>query len=261
MEDCSHKASTVAIPPAYDKRTEVFQGASASLRRPPWQRYAIAIAITALVTLIRYELDHILSDTTIYPLYFASVILAAWYCGLGPSILNVALGAAIASYYFADPRGSFIVSGLRHRIGLVIFCAVSGYLACLIHWLNRDIARRKQVESDLRASQKQLELHQIELAHMSRLSIMGEMVASLAHELNQPLHAAKNYARGSIRRMLKNPQLRRRVVGGPGAHWRTKPTCGGNPPPGPRLRAENRALRFGNLVERTGPGRGDDQRP
>ena len=41
---------------------------------------------------------------------------------------------------------------------------------------------------------------------MSRLSIMGEMAASLAHELNQPLHAAKNYARGSIRRLLKNPQ-------------------------------------------------------
>jgi C4-dicarboxylate-specific signal transduction histidine kinase len=71
--------------------------------------------------------------------------------------------------------------------------------------LNRDIARRKQVESDLRASQEQLELHQIELAHMSRLSIMGEMVASLAHELNQPLHAARNYARGSVRRLLKNP--------------------------------------------------------
>ncbi len=34
---------------------------------------------------------------------------------------------------------------------------------------------------------------------------MGEMVASLAHELNQPLHAAKNYARGCIRRMLKTP--------------------------------------------------------
>ena len=49
-------------------------------------------------------------------------------------------------------------------------------------------------------------MHQIELAHMSRLSIMGEMAASLAHELNQPLHAAKNYARGSIRRLLKDPE-------------------------------------------------------
>ena len=195
----------MAIPAANVEDIKGFQGASASLRRPPWQRYAIAIAITALVTFIRYALDPVLTDNSIFTFYFASVILAAWYCGLGPSILNVALGAAIASFYFAEPRGSFAISGLRHRLGLVIFCAISSYLAYLIHWLNRDIARRKQVESELRASQKQLELHQIELAHMSRLSIMGEMVASLAHELNQPLHAAKNYARGCIRRMLKTP--------------------------------------------------------
>ena len=88
----------------------------------------------------------------------------------------------------------------------MVYVVVGVYLAYLIHWLTRDIARRQQVESDLRASQEQLQLHQIELAHMSRLSIMGEMVASLAHELNQPLHAAKNYARGSIRRLLKNPE-------------------------------------------------------
>ena len=68
------------------------------------------------------------------------------------------------------------------------------------------IARRQQVERDLLASREQLQIRQIELAHISRLSIMGEMAAGLAHELNQPLHAAKNYARGSIRRLLKGPE-------------------------------------------------------
>ncbi len=176
------------------------------LRQSPWKRYGIAIAITGLVTLARFALDPILSNHSIFTFYFASVILAAWYCGLGPSILNVGLGAAIASFSFAEPRGSFLIYEFRHQLGLVFFCAISSYMAYLIHLLNRDIARRQKVESDLRASQEQLELHQIELAHMSRLSIMGEMVASLAHELNQPLHAAKNYARGSFRRLLKNPE-------------------------------------------------------
>ncbi len=138
----------MAIPAANVEDIKGFQGASASLRRPPWQRYAIAIAITALVTFIRYALDPVLTDNSIFTFYFASVILAAWYCGLGPSILNVALGAAIASFYFAEPRGSFAILGVRHRLGLLIFCAISSYLAYLIYWLNRDIARRKQVESD-----------------------------------------------------------------------------------------------------------------
>jgi C4-dicarboxylate-specific signal transduction histidine kinase len=179
---------------------------SRALRLPLWQRYALAIAITVVVTGIRYALDPILTNHSVFHFYYASVILAAWYCGFGPAIMNVALGAVIASYSFAPPRGSFEVAEAKHQFGLVFFCIISSYLAYLIHWLNRDIARRQQVERDLRASQEQLQLHQIELAHMSRLSIMGEMAASLAHELNQPLHAAKNYARGSIRRLLKNAE-------------------------------------------------------
>jgi C4-dicarboxylate-specific signal transduction histidine kinase len=40
-----------------------------------------------------------------------------------------------------------------------------------------------------------------ELAHVSRVSTMGEMTAGLAHELNQPLTAITNYAKGSLRRL------------------------------------------------------------
>ena len=54
--------------------------------------------------------------------------------------------------------------------------------------------------------------HQAELAHVARLSMMGEMAASLAHELNQPLHAVKNYAYGSICRLLKMPERDEELV-------------------------------------------------
>jgi len=43
-----------------------------------------------------------------------------------------------------------------------------------------DISARKQAELDAQR-------HRSELAHLSRVSLMGEMAASLAHELNQPL--------------------------------------------------------------------------
>ena len=174
--------------------------------RPAWQRYALAIAITVLVTLTRFALDPILTNHSVFIFYFASVILAAWYCGFGPSMLNVVLGAAIASFAFAEPRGSFRIAEFRHQVGLAFYCITSSYLAYLIHWLNRDIARRQQVERDYRRSQEQVQLHQLELAHLARLGVMGEMVAGLAHELNQPLHAAKNYARGGIRRLLKSAE-------------------------------------------------------
>src|SRR5262249_59353135 len=43
---------------------------------------------------------------------------------------------------------------------------------------------------------------QAELVHISRLTAMGEMASTLAHELNQPLSAIANYLKGS-RRLLE----------------------------------------------------------
>ncbi len=168
-------------------------------------RYGAALAITAAITLLRLSLNRYLNDKSVFSFYFASVVLAAWYLGLGPSLLNIISGAAIASYYFALPRGSFEIQDRGHITGLIVFCTVGSYLAYLIHWLRRDIARRQKAEADLLAAQELVQAHQAELAHAGRLSLMGEMSASLAHELNQPLHAARNYAQGSIRRLRKTP--------------------------------------------------------
>jgi two-component system sensor kinase FixL len=44
-----------------------------------------------------------------------------------------------------------------------------------------------------------------ELAHVSRLSAMGEMASALAHELNQPLSATANYLQGSRRLLDRDP--------------------------------------------------------
>lgn len=50
----------------------------------------------------------------------------------------------------------------------------------------RDLTRRQ-------ATERRLEDLQTELAHASRVSAMGTMASSLAHELNQPLTAVANY--------------------------------------------------------------------
>ncbi|MCJ2087453.1 PAS domain S-box protein [Methylobacterium sp. E-005] len=53
-------------------------------------------------------------------------------------------------------------------------------------------------------TQARLQELQAELAHVSRLSAMGEMASALAHELNQPLGAIANYTKG-CRRLLARP--------------------------------------------------------
>jgi two-component system sensor kinase FixL len=54
----------------------------------------------------------------------------------------------------------------------------------------RDLTERQQTETRLQELQT-------ELVHVSRLTALGEMASSLAHELNQPLSAIANFLKGS----------------------------------------------------------------
>ena len=55
--------------------------------------------------------------------------------------------------------------------------------------------------SALKAAQDQIRRQQAELAHVARVSAMGELAAAIAHELNQPLTAIRTNAQAT-RRML-----------------------------------------------------------
>ncbi|MFI4933933.1 MAG: sensor histidine kinase [Caulobacterales bacterium] len=101
----------------------------------------------------------------------------------------------------------------------------------------RDLTDRQQTEARLQELQS-------ELVHVSRLTAMGEMASSLAHELNQPLSAIANYLRGS-RRLLDK----------------------GDPADRPKLsdaldKAADQALRAGSVIHRLRDfiGRGETER-
>lgn len=62
-----------------------------------------------------------------------------------------------------------------------------------------DITDRRQAELELRRAEKQVVDAREHLAHMARLSTMGEMATGIAHEINQPLAAIATYAQGCKR--------------------------------------------------------------
>ncbi|MEK7246038.1 MAG: ATP-binding protein, partial [Pseudomonadota bacterium] len=63
--------------------------------------------------------------------------------------------------------------------------------------LERAAAERHHAEAEARE-------RRAELAHVHRLNTMGEMASGFAHELNQPLAAVVNYAKGAVRRLKQN---------------------------------------------------------
>jgi PAS domain S-box-containing protein len=65
----------------------------------------------------------------------------------------------------------------------------------------RDIGERRKQEEELQRAQAQL-------THMARLSIVGEMVASIAHEVNKPIYSIANYAKACNTLLAKDtPEL------------------------------------------------------
>jgi PAS domain S-box-containing protein len=64
-----------------------------------------------------------------------------------------------------------------------------------------DLSERKRAEAERER------LHQLEadLAHMNRVSMMGELAASLAHEIKQPIAAAATDAKTSLRWLQREP--------------------------------------------------------
>jgi PAS domain S-box-containing protein len=64
--------------------------------------------------------------------------------------------------------------------------------------LFNDITERKQAEAEARDSERRYREVQAELAHASRVATMGQLTASIAHEIAQPIGAVVNNARAAL---------------------------------------------------------------
>ena len=83
-------------------------------------------------------------------------------------------------------------SGARRTI-LVLVKAVSIHGGTVLYSC-RDITELKHAEEELRTTR-------LDLTHASRLVVVGELMASIAHEINQPLTSILNNASAGLRQM------------------------------------------------------------
>ena len=82
-----------------------------------------------------------------------------------------------------------------------------------------DITERKRAEEELRQKEASLREAQTELAHVSRVTTMGELAASIAHEVNQPLagiatnaNAGLHWLAGELPNLEEAREAFRRII-------------------------------------------------
>lgn len=170
------------------------------------------------------------------PLFFAAVMLAAFYGGLGPGILVTILSTLAADYYFIPPY-----NGFEFTFGNLIRAAVFMGVALLISWLN---ASRKKLTETLRerhlereqlvtqisgfneelraqvaaarqeisATNQALLATQQRLSRAERMAIAGQMAASLAHDIGTPLNAVSGHLQLLARDHATHAETQRRLT-------------------------------------------------
>jgi PAS domain S-box-containing protein len=74
-----------------------------------------------------------------------------------------------------------------------------------------DLSEQKRAQEHWKEAQQALQTTRVELARVSRLTTMGELAASIAHEVNQPLTAVTNNGNACLR-LLANHSLEPEVL-------------------------------------------------
>jgi PAS domain S-box-containing protein len=87
-----------------------------------------------------------------------------------------------------------VTSKSGERRSVLIHLKKVSILGSTVLYTCRDVTERRHAEEELRAAR-------LDLAHASRLALVGELMASIAHEINQPLTSILSNASAGLRRL------------------------------------------------------------
>jgi signal transduction histidine kinase len=128
-------------------------------------RYGLGLFAAVLSLLLRKALMPLLGPHTPYFTAWSAIVFAAWYCGLGPSIVAMLASLFGVWYWFLPPFGSFHMEEPTYQIaGMIGFVILSSFIIALGETNRRaviraenEISERKLAEAALRQAHDQLE--------------------------------------------------------------------------------------------------------
>jgi signal transduction histidine kinase/CheY-like chemotaxis protein len=163
-------------------------------------QYFVAIAATAIVFTARFLLNSTLGDAAPLLMFTLSVMVAAWYGGLGPGLLATALGASLGDYFFIAPLYSFRIHSVAELIVVGIFLGIGVAISILSPTRLSLLAKRQRVLASEQDARKEAEDSRRAAEDANRLK--DEFLSTVSHELRTPLTAITGWAQ-----MLRSGRL------------------------------------------------------
>ena len=179
-------------------------------------RYGIAVFSVAIALfLTQWPALHL--EAAPLSLFVFAVMLTAWVGGLVPGLLATSLSILAFYYFFLAPMHSLAVNEIPRFISFAVSLVFVGLLTAAqrsateslrrahdhLKGVVQDLQRTNEAlqaeSSERKRAEEKLQQAQADLAHVSRVTTMGEFTASLAHEVNQPIAAAVTNANTCLR--------------------------------------------------------------
>lgn len=123
-----------------------------SLGLPQFARYGMAVSAAVVATLLRLALDPLFGTEWAFILFFPTIMVSAWFGGLGPGLVTTGLTAAAADYYWMDPVGSLMLSEWGDFIALLLFTGIGVMISGLNEAWRRGAANVARSEQRLRVT-------------------------------------------------------------------------------------------------------------
>ena len=158
--------------------------------------YALAATAAVAALLLREVLGTAFGTHYPYHTAWLAIIFAAWYCGIGPSILAVAIDAVGIWYWFLLPKDSFTGKNHVEYLGMLGFLVFSGIIVAMGESNRRSFIKRERAEQALQKANDELE------ARVKERTAQLERLNDSARRLSAKVIAVEDEGRRRIGRAL-----------------------------------------------------------
>ena len=197
----------------------------------PWlsaAQFLLGSVAIALLTFVCFRLQVRAGIAAL--VYLIVVVLLSATDAFVPSVLVSIIAVVCLNYFFIPPILSFGVGNPLDILALVSFLGIAWLITILMSQRKQAEEALEKANSELDAKVQQrtaelarandelrgemrerqraeeaLQKSQAELAHVTRVMTLGELMASLAHEVNQPLAAVVTNAQACLRWLALEP--------------------------------------------------------
>jgi C4-dicarboxylate-specific signal transduction histidine kinase len=179
--------------------------------------YGLALLFVTTALIWTSLVQHLFPHPFLF-LFFAAVVISAWIGGTGPGLFAVLLSTLVVDYFFIPPLDSFAVKAPDVAyFSAFVLSALAGSWVSSSQRKSREALRAAHDQLELHVAQRTAELQQVNadlrererqlrmIEHLSRVLTIGELTASIAHEVNQPIAAVVTYGHACLEWLTQTP--------------------------------------------------------